>query len=386
MKEPTARGRRLLRGKRKTMNCMAGRATSLLALLLSISCGGSATEETTRHSTPPVRDRAAALVEPKSTSARQDNLYGVTFLPAYQGEKLWSNLRDLGVGWVRLDYWIGDARYEERFKPIIERAIDEGYSVWITIYHRDPANVDAARLASSKRGGLPALDLSRYRGLVARAIQPLADRIRSRGAKPSERLVVQVENEVAPEDIAPPNPNRFWHGTSAQYFSQLVASYEAVKSVDAGIPVALAGFASEGLEWAVTPNASAGARKAATWMERMLREGKYDFADVHLYHRIASIPAKIAWVRARTSSPIAATEVAGPDERSGERYSDEANALDLEARIPAVLSAGATHVFWLGMAEAPTSDRLGKTVALTRTDASRKPAFDRYRRMISGSR
>jgi hypothetical protein len=118
-------------------------------------------------------------------------------------------------------------------------------------------------------------------------------------------------------------------------------------------------------------------------MDRMLREGRYDVADVHLYHRVESIPSKVSWVRERARGrPVAATEVAGPDERSGEAYSDEANARDLEARIPAVLAAGASHAFWLGMAEAPTADRLGRTVALTRTGASRKPSFEVYRKVI----
>lgn len=350
----------------------------LAALLAAAGCGAAGAPRPPESAAPAPATSPAPGVDPSRC--------GVAFLPAYQGERLWTNLRGLGVAWVRIDLWIGDARHEARFRPLIERAIDEGYGVWITTYHRDPANTDPARLAGSSRGGIPAREAARYQALLRNHVQPFAERIRRSGRNPSERLVIQIENEVAPSDIAPPNPNRFWHGTSAEYFEHLARSYEAVKAVDPGIPVALAGFPSEGLEWAISPSPSPGGRAAAQWMERMLREGRYDLADVHLYHRVEQVPAKIAWVRARTDRPIAATEVAGPDERSGAAYSDAANAQDLSARIPAVLSAGATHVFWLGMAEAPTSDRLGQTAALTRTDAGLKPSYEAYRRLLGGGR
>jgi hypothetical protein len=310
--------------------------------------------------------------------------YGISYLPGWQGERLWGNLRDLGVGWVRIDLWTGKREYEERFGPVIVRALADGYGLWLTLMHRDRSNIaDQSRYDQSGRGGFPSADPQRYRELIRRTVQPLVEQLRSRGKNPAEWLVIQIENEVAPEDVLPPNPKRFWHGTSDQYLAHLALAYEAVKSVDPSIPVAVAGIASEPLE-------PRGAGRLAMpeaglrWLDRMLRQGRHDWADLHLYHRVETIPSKVAWIRERWNGPLAATEVAGPDERTGARYSEELHAEEVPRRVRTTLDAGVTRFFWFNMADAPTADRLGQTVGLTRTDGSRKPAFSAYQRVIRG--
>lgn len=310
------------------------------------------------------------------------NDFGVSYLPGWQGEKLWANLRDLGVGWVRLDLWIGHPEYEARFAERLRRSLDEGYALWLTIMHRDRSNVaDPRRFDQTKRGGFPPEDPQKYQALVVRAVKPLADRLRSQGKAPGDWLVVQIENEVAPNDVLPPNPRRFWHGSSEEYLRTLELAHAAVKSVDPAIPVAVGGIASEALESFLRKESPGSA-----WIERLLKEGRFDWADVHLYHAIDDIPGKIAWVRGRWTGALAATEVGGPDERARTPYSEEAHAVDLPRRFAAAQKAGIRRIFWLAIADSPTADRLGQTIGLTTADGSRKPAFDAYRSLIKKSR
>lgn len=307
-------------------------------------------------------------------------VFGVTFLPGdWAGEWPWIALRDLGIDWVRLDMWMGEPEYAQHLKTRISRTLAEGHGLWLTLYHRDRSNIkDQKRLDQSTRGGFPAVDRVRYQELVRNTIQPLAEDLRAQGKNPKEWLVIQIENEVAPEDVAQPGPTRWWHGTADQYLETLSLGYDAVKSIDPEISVAVAGIASEALEIVRRdPNGA-----ASRWLDRMLREGRFDVADVHLYHAIDTIPAKVAWVRERWKGPLGATEVGGPDERTGATYSDVRHAEDLRARILAVQSIGINWIFWLSLTEAPTADRLGQTMGLTRTDGSRKPAFTVYQQLI----
>jgi hypothetical protein len=279
---------------------------------------------------------------------------------------------------VRFDLWIGHPAYEAKMKPAITKAVSEGYAVWLTIMHRDRSNVaDQARFDRSQRGGFPPQDPARYQELVRRTIHPLVESLRSQGKAPGEWFVVQIENEILPDDVMPTNPNRFWQGSSKEFLNTLQLAYDAVKSVDPSIPVAVGGIASEGLE-IVLRGPSPGAR----WIDRLLREGRFDVVDAHLYHAIESIPRKLAWVRARWNGPIAATEIGGPDERAGVQYSEAHHAEDLPRRFRAVREAGADLIFWLTMADAPTADRLGQTMGLTREDGSRKSAYEAYRQLI----
>ncbi|MBI4613259.1 MAG: hypothetical protein HY720_06580 [Planctomycetes bacterium] len=277
-------------------------------------------------------------------------------------------LAELGVGWVRIgEYQLGERRDD------LTRIPREGYGLWLTLFHRDRANVaDARAFDASERGGFPPADGARYQELVRSTVRPLVEGLRAAGRDPARWLVVQIENEVLPRDVLPPDrPRRFWHGTGEEYLSTLALAYEAVKSVEPSVPVAAAGISSEMLAELVRGEH----RLITSWGERLLKEGRFDWADVHLYNRVDEIPAKVAWVRARWAGPIAGTEVGGPDEASGARYSEELHAEDVAARIGAAREAGVRRIFWSPFFENPNLESRFVPMCLVASGGRRKPAF-----------
>lgn len=221
----------------------------------------------------------------------------------------------LGVGWVRVQWQMGDVkggRRIDRFAAMAGILAERGIGLWLTVYHRDPTNIlDAGTVgyANATRGGFPPRDGAVYQERLKRGVGRIADALLMAGRDPGRWLVVQIGNEVLPRDVYPPDRKvRFWHGTAEQYLWTLSLGYAAVKAVDPSIPVAAAGISSAALE-AIGRDQ----RRIAAWNERLLTRGRFDWADVHLRHAIADIPAKMRWLRRFWSGPIAATEMAGPD-------------------------------------------------------------------------
>ena len=315
-------------------------------------------------------------------------VYGIFSFPAAD-ERSWQALAELRVSWVRLQYRLGEAPPD----LITEygRVFREGYGLWLTLYPRDASNMlDPAAFAQSKRGGFPPADDERYITLVVKTLRPLVEEIRAAGRLPVDWLVVQLGNEVLPSDVAPPQPLRFWHGTSDEYLHTLALTRVALDRLDPDIPLAAGGISSEALNVLVAyesdPARFAGrpqARAMYKWYERLLSSGRFDWLDVHLYHEIAGIPAKVAWVRARWSGPLAATEIGGPDPTTGAVYSPELHVEDLSTRIPTALNAGVDRVFWTTLVETPAFGQQYGPMALITPGWQRKPAFETYHRMIA---
>ena len=297
-------------------------------------------------------------------------------------------VHELGVGWIRVQHRMGEARAQRRLNTLtrgIDRLVQMRVGLWLTIYHRDPGNVREAGTvgyAATRRGGFPPANIKRYQANVARVVSRLADAFRAHGVRPSDWLVVQFGNEVVPRDVAPPDrPMRFWHGTANQYLSMLAAGYAAVKRVEPGLQVASAGIPSMAMEMIRT-----GERRIAKWYDRQLREVRADWADVHLRHAISDVHGKIAWVRRRWRGPLAATEIAGPDPRTGAAYSDARQADDLRRRITTAVEAGVDRVFWASLVENPHVRAIHRKEGLIARDPwRRKPGFGVYRRLIDRS-
>ncbi|MFQ5611246.1 MAG: sialidase family protein, partial [Anaerolineae bacterium] len=324
---------------------------------------------------------------PITAAAAGDGVYGIFSFPA--DERSWQALDELGVSWVRLQYRLGEA--PPALIAEYGRVFREGYGLWLTLYPRDASNVlDPVAFEQSTRGGFPPADADRYMALVTETLRPLVEEIRAAGQSPADWLVVQLGNEVLPSDVAPEKPIRFWHGTSDEYLHTLALTGAALDRLDPDILLAAGGISSEALNVIVAyendPAQFAGqpeARAVYEWNERLLAEGKFDWLDVHLYHKIADIPAKVAWVRARWSGPLAATEIGGPDPASGAVYSPELHVADLSTRIPAALAAGVDRVFWTTLVETPAFGQQYGPMALITADWQRKPAFETYRQMIA---
>lgn len=314
------------------------------------------------------------------------NPYGIFSVP--NDPRTGPALSDLGVSWVRLQSQIGQEQPKD--DPRIQHVLDAGYGLWLTLHYRDRSNVkDVARFDATTRGGFPPADPARFQSQVQEALEPLVEQLQEQGKNPGAWLIVQFSNEVAPEDILPPSPIRFWHGSSDAYLQTLGWVYDAVKALDPEIPVAAGGISSGTLELildhaadpaAVDPRAG----QIVDWNERLLREGRFDWADVHLYHTVGRIPEKVAWVKARWRGPLAATEMGGPDEQTGAIYTEAAQAADLPTRLQTALDAGVDRVFWSFLQDRDIpGDRLAQTLGLIDRNWQRKPAFFAYRDLIA---
>lgn len=323
----------------------------------------------------------ALAAVPAAADAPRSAVYGVFDVPS--DRRSFAALDDLGVGWVRAQWRMGEPSAERRFERLRDNLgalVRGGIGLWLTVYHRDPENVredGTVGFGRATRGGFPPADTRRYRKTLERAVAELASAVWAVGRTPGDWLVIQIGNEVVPRDVVPPDrPVRFWHGTGDEYLAMLALAYAAVKAVG-DIPVAAAGISSAALEATLEGRAA-----VADWNARLLADGRFDWADVHLRHAIADIPAKVRWVRRYWDGPLAATEVAGPDPRT-EPYAEAAQATDLVRRLRAGVDSGVDRLFWASLAENPAVAPVHRREGLIeRGTWRRKPAFDAYRRLI----
>ena len=314
------------------------------------------------------------------------DVYAIFSIPP--DERSWPALDSLGVGWVRLQNQMGQANQQQAIQ-FFSRVLTEGNGLWLTLHHRERSNIaDTVRFDDSSRGSFPPADSLKYKDLVRSNIQPLADLLTSQGKDPGKWLVVQFANEVVPDDVLERSPTRFFHGTSDEYLETLAYTYRAVKSIDPAIPVAFGAISSLTLKIIVEAgsNPSDSLQRVIDWNERLLTEAIVDWADIHLYHSIEKIPAKVAWVRQHWHGPLAATEVGGPDERTGVQYSDSLQAAKLPDRINTTLEAGVDRVFWAFLRDLDIpDDPLAQTLGLIDRDWQYKSAFPVYRDLIAAA-
>lgn len=328
---------------------------------------------------------------PAMSSASHDltprtDVYAIFSIPP--DERSWPALDSLSVGWIRLQNQMGEAN-QQRALQFFSRVLSEGYGLWLTVHHRDRSNIaDTARFDTTSRGSFPPADSVKYKDLVRSNVQPLVEHLISQDRNPADWLVVQFANEVAPEDVLPPSPIRFFHGTSDEYLTTLALTNRAVKSVDPAIPVAFGGISSRTLE-AILKFERTGDPQfqgIVNWNERLLREAVADWADIHLYHRLESIPDKVAWVRARWSGPLAATEFGGPDSSAGIPYTEAGQAEDLPRRFELALQAGVDRIFWSFLRDLDIeNDHLAQTLGLMALDWRKKPAYFVYQNLIASA-
>ena len=325
--------------------------------------------------TPP-SGKAETPSEPRSS------LYGIFVVPA--DRRAFAALDQLGVGWVRQQWQMGDDRSERKLRVLVKtlpKLVKRGIGLWLSVYHRDRNNLNdrgTIGFANARRGGFPPMDPSLYQDRLGEAVRRLVDAIRSAGASPGRWLVIQINNEVVPRDVAGKDrASRFWHGTFGQYLDMLATAYDAVKRIDPDVPLAAGGISSTAMEPVLQ-----GEHRIARWYDRLLGEGRFDWADIHLRHRIGDIPAKVAWVRTRWGGPLAATEVAGPDARVA-KYSESGQAEDIVARMNTARNNGVDRLFWAGLAENPhVAPLYQKEGLIERGSWRRKAAFDAYARLI----
>lgn len=308
--------------------------------------------------------------------------FGVFDLP--NDTRAFDELDHLGVEWVRLQFRVGEAdpaAFTQRSSQLFSR----GYGLWLTLYQRNPTNsfqpTDVTPLPSTTRGSYPALNPADYQAAVAELVQTLRQQMITHDLTPGERLVIQICNEVRPKELGGDNPFRFWHGSSNEYLAALTQTREAVQSVDQTIPTAAGGISS-----AVMEGILEGEEDIAAWNDLMLRSGQFDWADIHVRHRLETVAARVQWVRERWDGPLAATEFAGPDPRTGAICTEATQAEDLPLRMEATLQAGVDRVFWASLVENPSVEEVFFKEGLLELDTwRRKPVFTAYRDFINAT-
>ncbi|MFQ5436515.1 MAG: hypothetical protein ACE5FD_16750, partial [Anaerolineae bacterium] len=310
----------------------------VFGLVLS-ACRASNTAVPSPTTTPP----------PRHSPQPASNTFGIFSFPP-ENERAWNALADLGVGWVRLQFRLG-----KEDPTVYTRVLDEGYGLWLTLTPRDAENVaDPEKLARSQRGGFPPVNDEPYKALVTATIAPLVESLRAAGKNPGDWLVIQLGNEVIPSDVLPDQPLRFWHGTADEYLHTLALTYQAVKAVDPSIPVAMTSLSSEAMEAVLSyESGETQYQPIADWAARLLAEAQADWADIHLYHSVETIPDKVAWYRAHWNGLLAASEIGGPDSAVTPTFTEAGHAADLNARLTAALEAGVSRVFWTTLIEQP---------------------------------
>jgi len=224
-------------------------------------------------------------------------------------------LAELDAGWVRSQFRLGE-KEPNTLSAVSETLFADQNKLWITLHYRNPENIeDTEGLAASERGSYPPADINVYQAEVTDFVNIFVQQLLNLGLDPEEYLIIQYSNEVVPNDVAPDQPLRYFHGSSQEYLDTLSLTYTAVKDTGFDIPVAPGGFASATMEiildYESNPSEFADLQPVYDWNVRLLREGVFDWVDIHIRNEISDIDKKVNWVKQLWLGPIASTEVGG---------------------------------------------------------------------------
>jgi len=352
-------------------------------ILVLVGCTHGREAPTT---TAPTTSTTTTTVSASGITADSFGLFDVPADP-----RSFEAVEDLGVGWVRIQFRLGE-RDPELLLDVTGRLADEGIGLWLTIHHRDPDNVpDPDALARSERGSFPAVDEDRYVDDLAALIEEITSQILAAGGDPGEELIVQFSNEVIPSDHAPDQPSRYFHGSGDEYLRMLELTGSAAAAVDPAIGIAAGGISSSALDAILAAEAGDSRfAEVAAWNDRLLTEGEFDWVDVHIRGEADTIPLRLDWVHQRWSGPIAATEVGGVCDSGCSNidaaYTPEFQASDLPAKMTALLDEGLEIVFWASLVESPDQEPQYEVEGLMTIDWEPKPAYRAYRELIESYR
>ncbi|GEM_PF-1352548 len=214
-------------------------------------------------------------------------------------------LKDLGASWMRVNAFLDGNDVS------LTNFLEADINLVVTFAYRDPANVrtDFGTLSDWPNGGFPFRSKAEYQQGIRAALSPLVPYLAF-----GHQVWVQCENEIGDVSVAP--QGRFWRGTTPDYLVQLEALFDAVREINADIPVILTSFASENLDAVLDPS-SATYNFQTNRIITLLTQGRYDVADLHFYGCAEDIPAKVQWIEQRMPAGTRwiTTETSGPDFR-----------------------------------------------------------------------
>ena len=305
--------------------------------------------------------------------------YGVMVSGASNDPARVASAIDLGAHWVRLNYELGGPQSDP------QHFLDAGVDVVLTITNNDPTNVITTygTPAQYPHAGFPYVARDRYVAAVQKVVQALHPRV-------GHHVWVQCENEINDASLAPNSPD--WRGTTNQYLTLLGACRTAVKRADARSRVVLAGMQSESLDAAINP-ANLHHGFAADRLSRLLNSPAYNVVDLHFYGCVETIPAKVAWIKARMRAGTSwiSTEDAGPDPRCAttpitwrDARFESTQAAQVTRRLTTCAAQGGRICLWFSLRDLRGETDVFNHLGLIDSHSNpwrQRPAYDAFQRL-----
>jgi hypothetical protein len=367
-----------------------GVAISIL-LLFSSGCisgsphspgpGGQAAS-TTPAQQPASSGQAIPAIAPGS------NRFGV-FISRYEtaSPEVVNAVKETGAAWVRINLDLGP--HSQDYSPYLA----SGINVVLTICNQDPSNIITTygTLQDWSFASFPFKSREKYMEQVRISLQPALPYLQK-----GQQVWVQAGNEIFDASNYP--KNYYWRGTDEQYLTQLEAMYDAVKSVDANIPVVISSFSTELLDVLIEPH-NPNHADFTDHVTTLLTKGKFDAVDLHFYGCAADIPAKVSAVRnlmpqGRQLLWIC-TENGGPDFRCSRTPVswkqdlagfENLQALQVPVRLSLCADNGATICLWFSLYDLKNSPDIFSHLGLLDQDTNpprKKPAYAAFTAFVA---
>lgn len=298
--------------------------------------------------------------------------------------------KDLGVKWVRLNVNLGRSNQDYTL------FLASGINVILTISNEEPSNIVTTygTLQKWPNAGFPFKSRARYQEQI-RSVLQLALPYLAQG----QQVWVQAENEISDASVNP--ASSYWRGTDEQYLAQLQALYEAVKSVNANIPVVLTSFASRTLD-ALAEQSNARHELAAKHVTMLLTQGQFDVVDLHFYGCVEDIPAKVKAVEEYMPAGKLflwiSTENGGPDSRCPTTplswkqdlaQFEQLQAEQVSTRLLACAENGGVVCLWFSLFDLKNSNEVFSRLGLIDQDSNpprKKPAYGAFKAFVENQK
>lgn len=297
--------------------------------------------------------------------------------------------KELGAGWVRINLDLGANTQD------YTQYLASGINVVLMVSNQDPSNIVTAYGTPQEwpNAGFPFKSQAQYQQQVRSLLQPALTYL-----KQGRQVWVQGGNEIFDASVDPKTKSLYWRGTQAQYLDQLQALYEAVKSVNANIPVVLTSFASwttDALNDQNNPNHAL----AVKYVTELLTQGKFDAIDLHFYGCVEDLPAKVKAVKERMPAGKTvvwiSTENGGPDFRCKTTplswkqdlaQFEQLQATQVPARLAACAENGASICLWFSLFDLKQADDVFSHLGLLDQDTNpprKKSAYEAFKTFMA---